>query len=157
MTIHVHQISCSGGGVPKMPVNQAEITTDGLAGDLHNNLKHHGGPNRAVCLFSLEAIQALQAEGHSIAPGSAGENLTLAGLPQPEWADLLPGSRLSIGDSVELEITKYTAPCHKITQYFLDEDSSRISQEKHPGWSRLYAKVLKSGMIRAGDAVRIIE
>ena len=37
----------------------------------------HGGPERALCLFSLERILELQAEGHPIFPGAAGENITI--------------------------------------------------------------------------------
>src|SRR5437899_862580 len=86
---YVHQINVSNGGVPKHPVPEARITVDGVAGDCQRSPKIHGGPDRAVCLFSLEVIEALRAEGHSIAPGSSGENLTLAGLDSSQatgWA-----------------------------------------------------------------------
>ena len=43
----------------------------------------------------------------------------------------------------------------RVTGSFADRDSMRISQKKHPGWSRLYARVLEPGTIRAGDPVRI--
>ncbi len=51
----------SGGGVPKLGVPEALITVAGLAGDVQGNLKHHGGPDRALCLYSAELIAALQA------------------------------------------------------------------------------------------------
>ena len=44
-------------------------------------------------MFSLELIERLQDEGHTIDPGSAGENLTLAGL---EWEKVGPGALLNI-------------------------------------------------------------
>ena len=50
-----------------------------------------GGPLAALCLYSLEVIQALQAEGHSIFPGSVGENITLSHL---DWSRVTPGVRL---------------------------------------------------------------
>jgi MOSC domain-containing protein YiiM len=151
---HLHQISVSEGGVPKLPVPEARITVDGLAGDRQRNREVHGGVDQAVCLFSLEVIEALQAEGHAIKPGSSGENLTVAGL---DWAQLTPGDRLRIGDAVVLEIVKYTAPCKYNAQWFTDGDFSRISQKKHPGWSRLYARVLAEGVVRPGDAVTLEE
>src|SRR5574341_1305836 len=104
---HVHQINVSDGGVPKKPVLEASITKAGLKGDRQRNRKVHGGPDRAVCLFSLEIIERLEDEGHSIEPGSAGENLTLAGL---EWNHMGPGAVLTIGPHVRLEIKSYTAP-----------------------------------------------
>ena len=149
---HVHQINVSNGGVPKLPVPEARITVEGVSGDRHNSPKIHGGPDRAVCLFSLEVIEKLQAEGHPIKPGSSGENLTLAGA---DWAGLKPGDRLRIGETVRLEIVSYTSPCEHNARWFLDGDYKRISQKRHPGWSRLYARVLSEGMVQQGDAVTV--
>ena len=149
---HIHQISVSDGGVPKLSVPEARITVDGVAGDRQRNLGVHGGVDRAICLFSLEVIEALQAEGHSIKPGSSGENLTVAGL---NWAQLKPGDRLRIGDAVRLEIVKYTEPCRFNAQWFRDVNFNRINQKKHPGWSRLYARVLAEGVVRSGDVVTV--
>lgn len=149
---HVHQVSVSDGGVPKLPVPEARITKDGVSGDRQRSLTIHGGPDRAVCLYSLEVIEALQREGHTIAPGSSGENLTLAGLA---WAELRPGDHLQVGDQVELEIVSYTAPCEHNARWFRDGDFKRMSQKRHPGWSRLYARVLSEGVVRVGDRVEI--
>lgn len=147
---HVHQINISDGGVPKHPVPEAVITSEGLRGDRQRNREVHGGVDRAVCLFSLELIESLQNDGHSIAPGSAGENLTLAGVA---WAILKPGDRIQVGPDVELEVTSYTAPCGLNACWFNDGDFKRISQKRHPGWSRLYARVLREGLVRQGDEV----
>ena len=145
----VYQISVSNGGVPKLAVPEAMITRLGVKGDRQRNPDIHGGPDRAVCVFSLEVIQALRAEGHPIAPGSTGENLTLAGL---DWFALKPGDRIRVG-SVRLELVSYTAPCVHNGRWFLHENFSRISQKKWPGWSRLYARVLIERVIRMGDPV----
>jgi MOSC domain-containing protein YiiM len=149
----VHQINVSDGGVPKLPLHEALITKTGVSGDRQRSLKIHGGPERAVCLYSWELIKALQAEGHMIYPGSSGENLTLSGLT---WSDLEPGDRLAIGEAVILEIAGYTAPCEHNARWFLNGDYSRISQKRHPGWSRLYARVLSEGRVCVGDAVKLV-
>lgn len=149
---HVHQINVSDGGVPKHPVLEAWAGTRGLNGDRQRNRRVHGGPDRAVCLFSLELIERLQDEGHSIGAGSSGENLTLTGLA---WELIRPGVRLTVGPDVELEVTSYTEPCSQNGRWFRDDDYSRISQKQHPGWSRVYAKVLREGMVRPGDEVKI--
>jgi MOSC domain-containing protein YiiM len=151
---HLHQISVSDGGVPKLPVPEARITVDGVVGDRQRNLEAHGGVDRAICLFSLEVIEALQAEGHTIKPGASGENLTVAGL---EWAQLEAGDRLRIGEAVRLEIVKYTEPCRFNAQWFQDGNFNRINQKKHPGWSRVYARVLAEGIVRPGDPVTVEE
>ena len=151
---HVYQINVSDGGVPKLPVPEAYITVQGVAGDRQRSVQYHGGVDRAVCLYALEVIEALRAEGHAVAPGSCGENLTLAGL---DWARLKPGDRLRIGADVWLEVTSYTVPCKQQTQWFKDRNFMRISQKKHPGWSRLYARVMAGGRVRPGDSVTLEE
>ena len=149
---YLYQINISDGGVPKRPVLEAVITKTGVDGDRQQNLKVHGGPDRAVCLYSQELIERLQDEGHSIEAGSSGENLTLAGL---EWEKLKPGDRLQVGPEVQIEITSYTSPCDKNAQWFRDRDYKRVSQKMNPGWSRLYAKVLREGVVRPGDEVAV--
>lgn len=149
----VHQINLSKGGVPKTPVDDAVIDINGITGDYQANLKHHGGPDRALCLYSLELIKKLQDEGNPIAPGSTGENITITGL---DWKDLVPGTKVAIGQTVA-QITSYTSPCWKIVDSFADGDSSRIGQDDYPGWSRVYAKVVIGGTVRTGDQVGVLE
>jgi MOSC domain-containing protein YiiM len=140
------------GGVPKHRVASAKIAADGVAGDKQRNRRFHGGPQRAVSIYSHEHILALQAEGHPIAPGSTGENLTIGGL---DWAALKLGDRLRIGRGLRIEITGYAAPCSNIAASFAGGQITRISQKLHPGWSRLYARVLAEAEVREGDAVEL--
>ncbi|MEX2662225.1 MAG: MOSC domain-containing protein [Vicinamibacterales bacterium] len=145
----LHSINVSDGGVPKLPRDWARVNTSGVDGDRQEDRRFHGGPDRAVCLYSLELIEALQGEGHPIVPGSIGENLTLHGL---DWTEVRPEARLEIGEVV-LEVTRATSPCHKIAAAFSDGDFTRVSQKAHPGWSRFYARVLREGLVTAGDRV----
>ena len=147
------QISISPGGLPKLAVPSARVSENGVEGDAHRDHAHHGGPDRAVCLYAQEAIDALRAEGHRIAPGVLGENLTVEGL---DWSALVPGRRVRVGDRLLLEITRYTSPCFNIAPVFADGKFGRVSQKLHPGWSRLYARVLVPGAIQADDPVRVI-
>jgi MOSC domain-containing protein YiiM len=151
---HIFQINASDGGVPKLARSQAEATRLGLSGDRQRDRRFHGGPERALCLYSLERILALQAEGHPIYPGSIGENLTLSGI---DWEKVEPGARLALGREVLVEITRFTTPCNNISASFSEEDFSRVSQKLHPGWSRVYARVLQPGVLRIGDRVEFIE
>ena len=111
-----------------------------------------GGPDRAVTLFSRERIDLLRAQGHPISVGTTGENLTVSGL---EWEAVKPGARIRIG-SVELEVTKFATPCEKIAGSFSGGDFARLSEKRHPGWSRVCARVLRGGPIRTGDEVEIV-
>ena len=142
-------INVSDGGVPKRPTLEATITTDGVEGDRQRDRRYHGGPDRAVTLFSTERIAAMQAEGHPIAPGTTGENLTLSGI---DWSRATPGARLEIGE-VRLEITRYATPCANIAGSFTGGDIARVAQKANPGWSRVYTRVLAPGRIRVGDEV----
>jgi MOSC domain-containing protein YiiM len=141
------------GGVPKQAVAFAIITEQGVTGDKQRDRRFHGGPQRAVSLYSAEHIAALQAEGHPISAGSTGENLTISGI---DWHTLAVGTRLQIGEHVQLEITGYAAPCKNIIASFTDGTFTRISQKVHPGWSRLYARVLCAGPVHVGDSVRLL-
>ena len=142
----------SNGGVPKLAVESAEVSERGLEGDRQRNRRFHGGPDRALCLYSQERIDALGAEGHPIVRGAVGENVTIAGLP---WERVRPGARLILGD-VDVEVTFYTAPCANIAGAFLDGRFARISQKMHPGWSRVYVRVCRGGPLRVSDPVRLV-
>lgn len=148
----VVSINVSNGGVPKLPVQRAVVTANGVEGDRQHDTEHHGGPMRAVCLFSLEVIERLRGEGHPIAPGAAGENVTVTGI---EWAMVGVGSRFVFEGGVELEVTSYTSPCTTITGAFKGGRSKRISQKLHPGESRVYTRVLVEGEVAAGEGVRL--
>jgi MOSC domain-containing protein YiiM len=152
-TGQVVQINVSQGGVPKLPVAQARVTLQGVEGDRQTHLQFHGGHDKAVSLWSLEVIETLQQEGHPIAPGRTGENVTITGL---DWANLVPGVKLQLGPDLLLEVTDYAAPCRKNMQWFADRKFSRISQKHYPGSSRLYARVLTEGTLRPGDRVQIL-
>lgn len=153
VTARIHQLSRSRGGVPKLPVPDSVVLVGGLDGDWQKNRKHHGGPDRAVCLYALERIDALRAEGHPITPGAVGENVTTRGL---DWVHVVPGVRLQLGTRCVLEITSFTEPCRTIRHAFADGRSERIAQDRHPGWSRVYARVITEGAVRIDDPITIL-
>lgn len=145
----VHSINVSDGGVPKRGRQSARVSFEGVHGDRQRDLAHHGGPERAVSLYSLELIEDLQAEGHPIVPGSIGENLTLTGV---NWSCLEPGVQLHIGEAI-VEITRSASPCEKIAGSFRDGRFVRVSEKIRPGWSRFYSRVVREGRVAVGDRV----
>jgi MOSC domain-containing protein YiiM len=149
----IFQINASRGGVPKRPVPFAEVGELGLSIDKQTHTHVHGGPERALCLYALERIMALQSEGHPIYPGAVGENITLSGVDWDTCAKT--GARLRLGREVLIELTQPAVPCNQIIGAFKDGDSTRISDRKHPGWARMYARVLNGGTIHIGDEVSI--
>lgn len=143
-------LSVSAGGVPKHPIDQAEVGPPGLAGDDHRDRRAHGGPERALCLYSVEQIARLRAEGHDVAAGFLGENVTTEGI---DLGALAPGTRLRLGADVEIEITRDTTPCSNLARYFVAGRFGRISHKTNPRDTRWYARVLRGGVVRVGDPV----
>lgn len=152
MGARIFQLNMSGGGVPKLPVREAIVETNGLVGDVQKHTKIHGGPMRAVCLYSLERILELQTEGHRIYPGSIGENITITGL---SWTSLEAGQRWAFGAEVILELVKQTDPCKNISASFVDGNFKRVEHRGDvlPYWARWYTRVERKGRVRVGDPI----
>jgi MOSC domain-containing protein YiiM len=148
----VVSVNVNEGGVPKLPVDEQWVGPLGLADDRHIEPEPgHGGLDQAVCLYSMEAIGRLVAEGHNVFPGAFGENLTLEGI---ELDSIGPGDRLTIGeDGLVIEITWHAQPCKKQADWFWDGRFARISGKTNPAEARWYARVVSEGPVRPGDAV----
>ena len=141
----------SAGGVPKLPVEHVRVHAAGMEGDRQANRRYHGGPDRALCLYSQERLDALSAEGHPVGRGSLGENVTIAGLP---WELVQPGSRLRLG-AVEVAVTAFAPPCETIGNAFVGRKFIRVSQVVNPGWSRVYVRILGDGELSVGNVVTL--
>jgi MOSC domain-containing protein YiiM len=150
----VFQLNASNGGVPKRAIAEADIGFRGITVDRQTDRGAHGHAEQALCIYSVELLAALRAEGHDLAPGYTGENITTIGLP---WRLMVPGRRINIGDELEVEVTMYAAPCWKNARWFSDGDFNRINGNTYPGWSRVYARVLNAGRITTGDTISIVD
>ena len=138
----------SDGGVPKQPVDELEITWSGVVGDRQEDRRNHGRPWQALCLWSTEVIDDFVAAGNPLAPGLAGENITLTGLP---WHRVRPGVQLRIGD-VLAEVWAYAVPCNKNAAWFAGGHFGAM-HHRNGAVSRVYATVLEPGRVRQADAV----
>jgi MOSC domain-containing protein YiiM len=141
------QLNVSAGGMPKIPVDEAQVSRDGVAGDWQTNRKYHGGPDRAICLFSQE-LYAWLADEHGIAlqPGSIGENFTTAGV---DLRTLRKGDRLRVGKCV-IEITEVRVPCKNL---LLWHPLLPKVIKGHSGW---VAKVIEEAIVRPGDMIELL-
>lgn len=140
----------SDGGVPKSPVEAIEVTYGGVGGDRQADRRHHGRPWQALCLWSVEVIDDFVRSGDPLAPGLAGENLTIAGIP---WDRMVPGVQLQLG-AVRAEVSAYAIPCKKNAAWFADGRFDRM-HHRHGPVSRIYATVLEPGTIHHGDPVQL--
>ena len=138
----------SDGGVPKHRRPSIDITFGGVDGDRQNDRGNHGRPWQAVCVWSTEVIDAFRAEGHPLAPGLAGENITTSGIA---WDRVVPGVHLQVGE-VLLEVSAYSVPCRKNAAWFLDGHFG-VMHHRHGPVSRAYATVVRPGTVTDGDPV----
>lgn len=144
---HLH----ASKGLPKKSIERADIGWRGVEGDIQRKRAHHGRPWQALCLWSVDALDTLRAEGHPIAPGYAGENITVAGIPA---AAFRPGARFRVG-AVEGFLSSYSIPCSQNSGWFADGDFDRMHFERGDQ-SRVYAMVTAVGTISIGDAFEMI-
>ncbi len=148
----VHSVNVNSlGGVPKYPVEKININYEGVIADTQNDLKYHGGPKRAVCIYSIEKIRQLQEEYNPIFAGSTGENITIQGI---DWDLLRSGVIINIGECI-IQLTGVAPPCKTIIDSFSDGNFNRISEKTYPGWSRWYASIIKKGIVNSGDLVSV--
>jgi MOSC domain-containing protein YiiM len=141
------QLNVSGGGMPKLPVAEARVTREGVAGDWQRNRKYHGGPNRAVCVYSEELYGWLRDQGVDVAAGAVGENFTTRGV---DLQRLAKGDRLRVGDACVIELTDVRVPCNNLKKWDVDLPELIVGRS---GW---VAKVVAEGTVRPGDAIEVL-
>ncbi len=139
------QLNTSGGGMPKLPIREAMVGVDGVEGDWQKNRKYHGGPNRAICIYSEELYAWLREQGINVANGNIGENFTTRGL---DLLKLKKGDRLKVGECI-IEITNVRVPCYQLQKWDADLPELIVGRS---GW---VAKVVKEGMVKQGDEITV--
>jgi hypothetical protein len=112
-------------------------------------------PNlRQVHLIQRELFDELAVEGHEVAPGELGENVTTTGI---DLLALPVGARLRLGDSAEVELTGLRTPCVQLDRFQPGLMRRLIRRER--GGTRLRAGVMavvvEGGVVRAGDRVAV--
>ena len=130
--------------MPKLPVLFARVTPAGVEGDRQRNKKYHGGPDRAVCLYSTELYDRLRSLGIDLVPGAVGENFTTTGI---DLQRLAKGDRLRVGGDCVVEITDVRVPCSNLRKW--DPDLPELIV----GYSGWVAKVVNEGTVYPGDPV----
>lgn len=141
------QLNISPGGMPKLPILAAMVTVEGVRGDWQKNRKYHGGPDRAVCLYSEELYAELRREGFNVRAGFVGENFTTAGL---DLQALRKRDRLRVG-GCEIELTDVRVPCRSLAKWDVKLPKSIVGRS---GW---VAKVVREGFVRPGDPIELIK
>ncbi len=127
-------------GIQKQPVEAVEcIENYGIKGDAHA-----GDWHRQVSFLSGEAVDTMRAmvRTFKIKHGDFGENIVTRGI---DWEQVNVGGKIVVGE-VELEVTQIGKECHDRCAIF-DAVGDCIMPRQG-----IFAKVIKGGMIHAGDS-----
>ncbi|PSW15578.1 MOSC domain-containing protein [Photobacterium rosenbergii] len=130
------------------------LTETGLEGDECAEMRHHGGPERALHQYPLEHYQYWSEKyGDHVkwtAPGM-GENISSEGMTEET---VCLGDRFQWGEAI-IEVSQPRSPCYKLNQRWGVEGFSVDMQEiSRCGW--LY-RVIKPGMVSVDEPLTLIE
>ena len=151
------QLNISQGGMPKKPIREAFVSFDRVEGDSWNYYGH-GGRTAVVCLFSVELIEELNKDGHTLFPGAVGENFTTEGL---DYHQIKIGDMFQVGSEVQIRITKNRIPCSNLDVYGKGLQEKIYDKEvkdgnvETPKWGKsgFKCEVLKEGIVKSGDEI----
>ncbi len=130
-------------GTIKIPVESIELTSTGVTNDAHAGKWH-----RQVSLLARESNEKFARDAkRDVAYGEFAENITTEGIVLYKT---IPGDRLIIGET-ELEITQIGKKCHGDNCAIFREVGSCVMPKEG-----IFARVLKGGVIRAGDKMQYI-
>ncbi|CAL8981791.1 hypothetical protein RHODGE_RHODGE_02772 [Rhodoplanes serenus] len=143
-------------GIDKRPVSgRMWLGREGFTGDAQGDLKHHGGPEKAVHHYPFEHYAGWRDEIGTAAvlerPGAFGENLSTAGLTE---ADVAVGDTFRLGGAL-VQVSQGRRPCWKLNLRFGVSDMAlRVQRSGRTGW---YYRVLEEGPVAAGDALVLVD
>jgi MOSC domain-containing protein YiiM len=131
-------------GTQKTNVPEAELKTNfGIVGDAHAADWH-----RQVSLLAAESIGKMIAMGANVQPGNFAENITTEGI---ELMKLPVGSKLKVGEDVELEITQIGKECQSRCAIFEQVGDCIMPRDG------VFAKVNKGGLIKVCDIIEVLD
>ncbi|HLG93877.1 MAG TPA: MOSC domain-containing protein [candidate division Zixibacteria bacterium] len=128
----------------KQNIGEGKLVEDwGLEGDAHAGKWH-----RQISLLAEESIQKARTRwGLDVSYGDFAENLTTCGI---NLLSLSIGARLQIGPEVILEITQKGKKCHTGCEIL------KITGKCIFPLEGIFGRVLRSGIIRAGDLISVL-
>jgi len=126
---------------------------EGLSGDQQYDRNGHGGPERALLMYSADHYPRWRGEWgrKDVGAGGFGENLTVSGVSEDTTC---VGDVFRIG-SVRIEVSSPRGPCSNLARRFGIPDLVRTVRENHrSGW---YLRVLQEGWLEAGMALGVAD
>jgi MOSC domain-containing protein YiiM len=140
-------------GMCKKPVAGPHLLTKlGFEGDGVGDRKHHGGEDKAVCVYSLDHYAHWRSVLGIEMPGAAfGENLSVEGLRE---GDVCLGDVYRIGTAV-VQVSQPRQPCGTLAARYGRNDLIKLVADS--GRTGLYFRVLTEGLAQAGDVISLVE
>jgi len=130
-------------GTVKKSVDHAVLQAEhGICGDAHAGAWH-----RQVSLLACERIDEAAAAGAEVEFGGYGENIATIGV---DWKSIPIGTRVSLGEEAELEITQIGKKCHSHCEIYHLTGDCIMPREG------VFARVVSGGRIQPGDTVVIL-
>ena len=128
------------------------LGVSGLKGDNQANKKYHGGPEKAVLVYSADHYPKWKVElGKELPFGGFAENLTVDGMVE---ASVYIGDIYQVG-GVRLQVTQARVPCSKISRRWgIPDLLERVLETRRFGW---YCRVLQEEQVEAGLPVELLE
>ena len=142
-------------GIFKEPVSgPVPLHKDHVEGDEQADRRVHGGVDMAAYAYPIEhyAFWQKELERPSLPYGQFGENLTISGLTEER---VRIGDILALGGAV-VQVSEPRIPCFKLVVRMEagSDFSARFHKSRRLGF---YLRVLKEGMIGAGDTLSLVE
>lgn len=143
-------------GIVKRPVGRRMLLSKlGFEGDEQGDLRHHGGPEKAVHHYPIEHyaswIQELGADPLLDRAGAFGENVSVRGLLEREVA---VGDRFRLGSAL-VEVSQGRQPCFRLNLRIGRPDmAARMQASGRTGW---YYRVVEEGYVGPGDSLTLTE
>jgi MOSC domain-containing protein YiiM len=137
----------------KQPVQTAiYLSSLQLEGDEQADIVHHGGADKAVCVYSYEHYAYWEKELNRPMPSSAfSENMTVVGLLE---LDVCIGNIYRIDEAL-VQVSQPRQPCHKLgKKHDLVALPSLVQQT---GYTGFYFRVLQAGWIGVNPQVKLEE
>ncbi|UVI27640.1 MOSC domain-containing protein [Paenibacillus spongiae] len=134
-------------GIFKLPVQERlHLGKLGLTGDGQGDLVHHGGEDKAVCVYSEQHFPYWEREwGQAPEAGAFGENFTVSAMTEEQ---LSIGDVLRIGGAV-VQVSQPRQPCFKLAMKHGRPDLALKVQSS--GYTGYYFRVLQEGDVGCGD------
>ena len=130
-------------GQIKHPVNQAEFIEGGIQGDAHCGLDEI----KQVSLLADESVDKMRAMGLTLEAGAFAENVTTQGI---ELKTLPIGTMLKIGETLQ-QVSRIGKECHTGCAIKQQTGTCVMPQEG------IFTKVVKAGIVRAGDSIEVVK